>query len=282
MKSKLISLILVFTFLFSIIRPDLVLAQQALGEKKTFLAVMEIENTGGLSKAESSLLADTIRQEIFATGKYRIVDRKNMDQILKEQGFQLSDCTSQECAVQVGQLLGVEKMVVGSVGKVGESFVLGLQLISVETGEMESITTDKCPCPVDRLVERFKFMTRQLCASFEARKPALLAVSVSVDGAVMELNGKSLGKSPLKPQSLAAGKYRIKVSKEEYTVWEKQVELRGGTRQDILVTLSKAKPWYKKAWVWAVIGGVLIAGGGAGAYAAVSSQPTKGGIDVYY
>lgn len=175
MKSKPVSLFLIFTFLFSVLRPDLILAQGPLAGRssKIFLAVMELENRGGLSSSECSLLSDSIRQELFSTGRYRIVDRKNMDQILKEQGFQLSDCTSQECAVQVGKLLGVEKMVVGSIGKLGQKFMLNLQLLNVETGEIESMASDECPCTVEKLSEKIRVLARGVFAGSEAGKAAI-------------------------------------------------------------------------------------------------------------
>ena len=86
-------------------------------EKKIFLAVLDLTNNAGLKTEECSTLSDTVRQELFSAGKYRIVDRKNMDQIFKEQGFQVSDCTSEECIVKIGQLLGVEKMAFCSIGR---------------------------------------------------------------------------------------------------------------------------------------------------------------------
>ena len=38
-----------------------------------------------------------------------------MEQILVEQGFQQSGCTTNECMVEVGKLIGVEKIVSGSI-----------------------------------------------------------------------------------------------------------------------------------------------------------------------
>jgi hypothetical protein len=67
-----------------------------------------------------------------------------MQEILKEQGFQQSGCTSDACAVQVGQLLGVKNIVVGSVGMAGSYTVLSVRVIDVGNGSVmvnESIRT---------------------------------------------------------------------------------------------------------------------------------------------
>ena len=57
-----------------------------------------------------------------------------MNEILEEQGLQQSGCTSAECAAEVGALLGVQNMVSGSFGKLGNSYTVDAKLFSVETG----------------------------------------------------------------------------------------------------------------------------------------------------
>jgi hypothetical protein len=64
----------------------------------------------------------------------RLVERGKMEEELQEQGFQQTGCTSEECAVEVGQLLGVQNMIGGSIGRVGETFTLDVRMISVQSG----------------------------------------------------------------------------------------------------------------------------------------------------
>ena len=64
----------------------------------------------------------------------RIVEQKMVNDVLVEQGFQQTGCTSDECAVEVGALLGVQYMIAGSIGKVGETFTIDSRMVSMETG----------------------------------------------------------------------------------------------------------------------------------------------------
>ena len=64
-------------------------------------------------------LSDELRSELFLTGKFNVVEHNAMGRILEERDFQQTERVSNECIVEVGQLLGVEKMVAGSIGKVG-------------------------------------------------------------------------------------------------------------------------------------------------------------------
>lgn len=76
-----------------------------------------------------------------------------MEQILSEQTFQLGGCVSDECAVQVGHILGVQQMVAGSLSRIGEAYSVTLRLVDVETGELLSAEMITCRCSIEDVVE---------------------------------------------------------------------------------------------------------------------------------
>ncbi len=99
------------------------------------IAVMELRNYG-VSNNEVSALTDRLRTELFLTGKFKVIEREMMEEILNEQGFQQTGCTTDECLVNIGQLIGVEQMIGGSISKVGSVYSVSVRIISVETGEI--------------------------------------------------------------------------------------------------------------------------------------------------
>lgn len=100
------------------------------------VAVMPLE-ANDVSPGEAQLLGDAIGTKLQETGAFRVMERSQMEKILSEQGFQQSGaCNGTECAVQVGQLLGIDRMVVGSVGRIGSAWVMNLRMVSVGTGEV--------------------------------------------------------------------------------------------------------------------------------------------------
>ncbi len=105
------------------------------------IAVIEFGGKNVLP-GDASALTDRLRVELFLTGKFIVLEREKMDAILKEQQFQLSGCTSDACAVEVGQLLAVKQMVSGSVSKVGQTYSVTARLIGVEKGNL--IGVGKC------------------------------------------------------------------------------------------------------------------------------------------
>ena len=106
---------------------------QDLAEGKKTVAILDFEGRG-ISEMEAATLTDRLMSEMVNTDAVIMVERNQMDEILQEQGFQQSGCTTAECAAEVGALLGVENMVSGSFGKLGNTYTIDSKLFSVETG----------------------------------------------------------------------------------------------------------------------------------------------------
>jgi len=97
-----------------------------------------LELTGeNLSVGDVRGLTDRLRMAIHATGRYVVLERERMDAILQEQGFQQTGCTVSECAIEIGQLLGVEKMVAGSINRIDAITTINVRLLDVATGAIE-------------------------------------------------------------------------------------------------------------------------------------------------
>ncbi len=107
--------------------------------QKVPVAVMELEGRG-ISAAEAAALTDRLRNELFRLGTYDVVERGMMESILTEQDFQLTGCTSDECLVEVGRLLGARQIVGGSVSKVGGTYTVSARVVDVETGKVLGVS----------------------------------------------------------------------------------------------------------------------------------------------
>ncbi len=67
---------------------------------QTNIAVLEFDGKN-VSSEEASALTDRLRIELFKTNRFSVIEREKMDTILKEQGFQMSGCASDACAVEI-------------------------------------------------------------------------------------------------------------------------------------------------------------------------------------
>jgi hypothetical protein len=141
--------------------------------KKENIAVLDLEPRGGLSADEILSISDRLRGELIGTGRYTVIERAQMDAILKEQGFQQTGvCSDASCIVQVGQLLAVHKMVGGSIGKVGKAYSINLKIIDVQSGKIERQVSDDIKCSKEELVSfHIRNVARKMAGLIKLKKP---------------------------------------------------------------------------------------------------------------
>jgi TolB-like protein len=157
--------------------PGLAWAQKA--PKRTSVAILDLEPKG-VPESEVSALSDRLRTELFMTDAFDVMERGKMQEILKEQGFQQSGaCNSDACAIEVGQLIGVEKMIAGSLGKVGRTYSVNLRMINVKTGRMERSVTKDYEGDIDKLLTQVMKSVAQVMANSVSGKTAGASLAAS-------------------------------------------------------------------------------------------------------
>jgi TolB-like protein len=109
---------------------------------KMRLAILDLEPRG-VSKVISSSVTDLLRTEMIDTGQFTVVERAQMDAIMKEQGLQQTGCTDNTCAVQVGKLLSANKILVGEVNILGQGLVITARVVDVEKGTADFASSEK-------------------------------------------------------------------------------------------------------------------------------------------
>ena len=90
-------------------------------DSKLTVAILDFEGQG-VDASEVQTLSERMRTEIGNTKAVRLIERKAVEKIMMEQGLQQAGCTTDECSAEVGQLLGVQYMISGSIGKMGKSY----------------------------------------------------------------------------------------------------------------------------------------------------------------
>ena len=131
-------------------------------DAQTPIAVIDFEGKG-VSQTEASALTDRLRTELLNSRNFVVIERGMMEEILSEQGFQQSGCTTNECIVEVGKLVGVNRIIGGSVSKVGSLYSVSAKIVSVESGEIfTSITYDHNGEIEELLSEGMKMVAMQL------------------------------------------------------------------------------------------------------------------------
>lgn len=90
----------------------------------------------GVAAKDLNAVTSRFESELLATDSFKVVERRNVDKILKEQGFQMSGaCDNSECSVEIGQVLSVDGIWTGEVSKVGKTWSLSVKRTDVGSGQ---------------------------------------------------------------------------------------------------------------------------------------------------
>ena len=115
----------------------------------------------------AAIVQNEIHRALVESGKFRVVERRNLDAIMQEQQLSLEDFTEQSSIYRLGQLLDADYILFSSLHKQDSQLIVYLNLTDVFTGETlypESFisTTDihtikrGVDAAVDRIADRFE------------------------------------------------------------------------------------------------------------------------------
>lgn len=130
---------------------------QDLSALKKRIAVISFEDRSGYGHNIGRGVADMLVTSLVESDKFIVIERAELDEILKEQGLGQTGLVTPQSAAKVGQLLGLQRMITGSITEFGSKkskvgggiggfdigvstttarVVVDLRIINVNTGEI--------------------------------------------------------------------------------------------------------------------------------------------------
>ena len=191
------------------------------------------------------------------------------------------ECTGEErCLGAIGKKLGVDVVVTGTVGALGDSYVLNIKAVDAGTAkQLTRIQSDPLRGSPDDLIEGVRVAAYKLLAPDQLH--GSIQIQTDLVGAEVQLDGKALGKTPLPQLGVVAkqqlGKHRLRVRATGYAPFEEDVEVRFQKVSQVVVRLLPSdrvigtgrimrverQPYYTKTWF---IVGAGVAAAALGAY----------------
>jgi len=150
---KFISTIIVFCFtLSSIFGCWFNLPAQEKTVRRLSLAVLPF-SSAGVKDYEAISLSNRLHSELVKTGRFQVVELEKVEALLKEIAFHQSGIFREEYVAQVGQMLGAQLMVSGSVGKVGNTYTVDVRIIGVQSRRVIKAKTSNSKGKIDDLLQ---------------------------------------------------------------------------------------------------------------------------------
>ncbi len=150
------------------------------------------------------------------------------------------NCTGEEkCLAAIGKRLGVDLVVTGTVGSLGDNYVLNIKVVDVATGKSQKMQSDPLRGSPDDLIEGVRVAAYKLLAPDQLH--GAVQIQSDIVGANVAIDGKDIGKTPLPGQGvinkLPLGKHKLRVESKGYDVFEQDLEVHFQKVSPVLVKL---------------------------------------------
>jgi hypothetical protein len=106
-------------------------------------ALLAITNISCDESDISDYIIEELEEMLVSSGYFRVVDRRNLDDVRREQNFQASDEIDDSRAIASGQLLGANIVIIGSVSEVDTLRRLRIRALDVKTGGVVATVAER-------------------------------------------------------------------------------------------------------------------------------------------
>lgn len=266
MLNKIISIILLWSITISLVLGDAlpVLAQEVKDRAKVAVFPFADTNPAAKETGYGEAIAGMITTELINGKVFQIIERKEIERIMNELGLSQLGVLDSNTAKEIGKVYGVDMLVLGNVAKFSNLVETDCRLIDTQSGE--AILADNASCESESEIRAMVVnLARKMEHRFTGKATARVVIHSEPGGASVYFDDNILGKTPL-TNTMEYGNYEVKISLENYELWEQTVSLKQGENRinARLVPLNSGTdiPQKKKSKTWLyVAGGAVLAGG---------------------
>ncbi len=251
MKNNQKQSVFFISLMLAIVVSGCLFTPELFGEKTTRIAVMNLGVMGEVKKDTGRIIAEIIRGSLGEFESFEVINRENMRALLGEKKFQQSGaCDDASCLVEMGNALGVEKLVVGSLGKMGKKYILTLKLVDLGSTKQENIVTREHSGAIETLTDIAKEAAYQLAEEPKRRggvvsekgekvKYGGISITSTPPGAQVYVDGDDAGKTPASMSKVEVGEKTVLLSKSGYADFTTSVIIKQGVTEKIKARLAR-------------------------------------------
>ena len=141
----------IFVFKIALLSAVDAQTKQTRYDAKPTLALFTFKNDS-LPVEDLATYAEILKLELHHTKAFIIVEQNQIYELLNEKGYDKIDCITNDCAYEIGRLIGFKKAITGSLEINADTCIVNGELLNIETqsseiqsvrkyiGEMEKIS----------------------------------------------------------------------------------------------------------------------------------------------
>jgi hypothetical protein len=169
-----------------------------------------------------------LEESLSQSNRFTIIEKGKRDELLEEQKIQNTGICDADCAVEIGQLIGAEYLMLGNIiGLTSELFQVNIKIINVEKGDVEEKVTSQIKGDLGALLVGMEDASREIVRRIAAGSapqqimqqtglPAAVqktygSIDVTTDplGANIFIDGVEFGLTPKIIPGLETGQHKL-------------------------------------------------------------------------
>ncbi|MCC7264978.1 MAG: SUMF1/EgtB/PvdO family nonheme iron enzyme [Candidatus Latescibacteria bacterium] len=185
----------VFALLF------LLAALPSAGQERPQIALVPVKSGQGVPAALPAYVQALLEAELSRSGRFKLVERSRVQQVLEEVNFQQAGVTAADKASELGSHLNAEKLFFTEVLRVGTQYQLAVKVVDVATNEVLKVETETLGPRQEQIQAATRRLARRLIGASAALSPVPM---VSLLAGQFQMGSSQPGESPPHVVSLRA------------------------------------------------------------------------------
>jgi hypothetical protein len=149
------------------------------------VAIIDFESKAPGNAELGRQIGDILTARLSIYNQFRLVERRNMENLLKEHQLSLSGLTDTDDVIKVGKVVGAKIMIFGSIFAVEKELYIAAKIVGVETSQVKGVlATGKLESSVAEIISQ---LTDKLIDGLNKWTPELLPKADNFQNPVVKL-----------------------------------------------------------------------------------------------
>ncbi|MBI2502227.1 MAG: SUMF1/EgtB/PvdO family nonheme iron enzyme [Candidatus Latescibacteria bacterium] len=193
------------------------------GSERPQIALVPVKGAQGVPAALPAYTQSVLEAELSRSGRFTLVERSRVQEVIEEVSFQQSGVTVPEKASELGSHLNVEKLFFAEVLRVGSNYKLVVKVVDVASNQVVKVEEENLGPRQEQIQAATRRLARRLIGAATALSPAPM---VSLPAGQFQMGSALPGESPTHLVSLSA--FEIDRDEVNQAAYQAFVEIRQG------------------------------------------------------
>jgi hypothetical protein len=190
-----------------------------------------------------------LEESLIESNRFTVIDKGQREDLLEEQQFQNSGVCDEECAVEIGQLVGAEFLMLGEIIDLGGLYQVNIKIINIEKGDVAEKVTNQIEGKLSDLLNGMEDASQEIVRRIASSSGSLpvsqqstqepiqsasqttfgsIEITTEPSGANILIDGIEKGKSPINIKEITSGVHSLILSYPGYERLQKRVMIKEG------------------------------------------------------